>query len=233
MINRRYNSTCIIIPVYNEAKMVGRTIEEVLKNFPHVICINDGSTDESEFVLEQIAQIKTINHPINLGQGAAIQTGIDFALQDKKLEFFVTFDADGQHGINDVKNMIDSIQGSNTDIILGSRFLGSTQNMSALKKFILKLAIKFSNLTTGLTLTDTHNGLRVFNRKVAEKLNITMSDMAHASEITQRIADEKFVYKEMPVTITYTEYSVMKSHNPNLNAINILFDTLLHKVTKK
>ena len=235
MVTKKNNPTaCIIIPVYNEAKVVGDTVIELKKFFSHIVCVNDGSTDGSLKVLDGVGGITIVNHPINLGQGAALQTGIDYALQNETIDFFVTFDADGQHGIDDVNTMLEYMRDHiDVDIVLGSRFLGSTENMSALKKRILKLAVKFSNFTTGLKLTDAHNGLRVFNRKVAERLNITMPDMAHASEILQRIADEKFVFVELPVHITYTDYSVAKSHNPNLNAVNILFDTLLHKVTKK
>jgi hypothetical protein len=129
--------------------------------------------------------------------------------------------------------MVDYIKNHPVDIVLGSRFLGHAENISTVKKIILKLAVIFSNTATGLHLTDAHNGLRVFNRTFAEKINITMPDMAHATEIIQRIAETKTPYKELPITITYTDYTVVKSHNPNLNAVNIVFDTLLRKVTKK
>lgn len=103
--------------------------------------------------------------------------------------------------------------------------------MKASKRIILKMAIKFSNMTSGLKLTDTHNGLRVFNRTVAESMQITVPDMAHASEILEIIADKKYRYIEIPVTIEYTEYSQSKGQSI-INAINIGFDTLLRKVSK-
>jgi len=223
--------TYIIIPVYNEEKVIVSVVKKVLKNFSNVVCINDGSTDSSAAeILKTEAHL--VNHPVNMGQGAAIQTGIEYALQDKNIKYFVTFDADGQHSLADVEAMLKYIKEHQVDIVLGSRFLGSAQNLTGFRKFILKLAVKFSNFTTGLKLTDAHNGLRVFNRKVAENLHITMPDMAHASEIIHRIAEHNFRYKEVPVTITYTDYSKAKGQSA-INAVNITFDILLQKVIKK
>lgn len=220
----------IIIPVYNEGKVINGVIKSVLKQFKHVICVNDGSADNSS---EEIAKTKAylIEHPINMGQGAALQTGIEFACHIPEVKYFVTFDADGQHRIEDVLTMLKEIRGGTYDIILGSRFLGEAIGMKTSKLTVLKLAIWFSNLTSGLRLTDTHNGLRVFNRRVAEELQITLPDMAHASEILEIIAEKKYSYKEIPVTIEYTDYSRAKGQSI-INAVNIGFDTLLRKFTK-
>ena len=225
------SNVAIIIPVYNEGKVIASVVKNVLKQFDFVVCVNDGSKDNSE---SEIAKTKArlVNHPVNMGQGAALQTGIEYALQFPQIEYFVTFDADGQHSLADAQKMLQYLQKNKVDVVLGSRFLGTAKNMSKLKKVILKLAVRFSNATSGIKLTDTHNGLRVFNRKFAEIINITQSDMSHASEIIQRIAETKTPFKELPVTITYTDYTVAKSHNPNLNAVNIVFDTLLRKLVK-
>ncbi len=223
----------IIIPVYNEAKVVREVVVSVLKKYDNVVCVNDGSKDDSAQEVKKTKAV-LINHPFNLGQGAAIQTGVEYALQDPKARYFVTFDADGQHSLKDVEKMLAYIRNhKKIDIVLGSRFRGKAVDMVRLKKVILKLAVLFSNITTGIKLTDTHNGLRVFNRQFAEKLNITLPDMSHASEVIQRISDEKFRFAELPTTVTYTDYTIAKSHNPNLNVINIVFDTLLQKVTKR
>jgi glycosyltransferase involved in cell wall biosynthesis len=225
-----YSDTAIIIPVYNEEPVIKKVILQVLAHFDHVVCVDDGSKDAS---VNEIAQTKAylIEHPINMGQGAALQTGVEFARQLGKVKYFVTFDADGQHRIEDVEAMIKEIQTGDFDIILGSRFLGKTIGMSKSKMIILKLAIKFTNLTSGLRLTDTHNGLRVFTRKVAEDLQITLPDMAHASELLEIIAEKKYSYKEIPVTIEYTDYSRSKGQSI-INAVNIGIDMLLRKFTK-
>ena len=228
MIN---SSVAIIIPVYNESKVIRSVLDSVLEQYKYVVCINDGSTDGSA---KQILKTKAylIEHPINMGQGAALQTGVEFARQ-LPVDYFVTFDADGQHRLDDVSLMLETIGDKNNeyDIVLGSRFLGNTIGMKASKRHILKLAIKFSNLSSGIKLTDTHNGLRVFNRHVAETMQITMPDMAHASEILEIMANEKYCYTEVPVTIEYTDYSRAKGQTL-INAVNIGFDTLLRKVGK-
>jgi polyprenyl-phospho-N-acetylgalactosaminyl synthase len=221
----------VIIPVYNEVEVIADVIKKVTRQFKNVICIDDGSVDGSGDV---IAKTKTtlITHPLNLGQGAALQTGIDYALQTGDYEYFVTYDSDGQHDLKDVQFMLDTIKKKKVDIVLGSRFLGKAENITWVRQTMLRLALIFSNRTTGVRLTDTHNGLRVFNRKVAAQLDITMPDFAHASEIIERIAHKKFTYEEVPVTILYTDYS-RRNAQPILNSVNIGFDMLLTRITRK
>lgn len=222
-------NTAIIIPVYNEAEVVANVVNTVLEEYKYVICINDGSKDNSSLEIAK-TNAYLIEHPINMGQGAALQTGIEFARQ-LPVDYFVTFDADGQHRLLDVGVMLKEIKKDKYDIILGSRFLGEAIGMKKSKEIILKLAIKFSNATSGIKLTDTHNGLRVFNRHVAETMQITLPDMAHASEILEIIATQRYRYTEVPVTIEYTDYSRAKGQTL-INAINIGFDTVLRKITK-
>jgi len=226
----KYGDSAIIIPVYNEAQVIKQVVDSISKEFKYVICVNDGSIDNSA---SEIAKTEAylIEHPINMGQGAALQTGIEFARQIAEINYFVTFDADGQHRIEDVKTMLQTIKKGSYDIILGSRFLGDSVGMKKSRLAILKLAIKFSNLTSGLKLTDTHNGLRVFTRKVAEEIQITMPDMSHASEILEIIATKKYKYAEVPVTIEYTDYSMAKGQSI-INAVNIGFDMLLRKISR-
>lgn len=219
----------VIIPVYNEGKVIKSVIDKVLKEYKYVVCINDGSSDNSR---EEILKTKAyfVDHPINMGQGAALQTGIEFA-RSLPVEYFVTYDADGQHRLEDVREMIRTIKRDKTDFVLGSRFLGKEAvNMPKIKRIILKMAIRFSNITSGVKLTDTHNGLRVFNRKVANSIQITLPDMAHASEILEIIYRNKYTYTEVPVVIEYTDYSRGKGQSI-INAVNIAFDTLLRKVS--
>lgn len=220
-----YTTTAIIIPVYNEGKVIRGVVNNVLKEFKHVICVNDGSRDNSA---DEILQTKArlVNHPINMGQGAALQTGIEYARLLPDVDSFVTFDADGQHRISDVKHMLKVLKEQKVNIVLGSRFLGKVENISPIKKQVLKLATAFSNATSGLKLTDTHNGLRVFDRYTAERMQITMPDMAHASEILTLIKRNNLTYVEAPVTIAYTDYSKAKGQSI-FNAVNIVFDLML------
>ena len=223
-------NTVLIIPVYNESEVIRGVVEDALKSFDIIVCVNDGSTDSSAVEISK-TKAYLVNHPINMGQGAALQTGVDQEKEVPGVENFVMFDADGQHRIEDVMTMLRTLSTGKHDIVLGSRFLGSTVGMKRSKEVLLKLAIKFSNFTSGVQLTDTHNGLRVFNRHVAETMQITMPDMAHASEILEIIAKQKYRYIEVPVTIEYTEYSRSKGQ-AMINAINIGFDTLLRRITR-
>ena len=222
--------TVIIVPVYNEAKVIGSVLQSILKRFSRVVCVNDGSSDQSAAEISKTSAI-LIDHPINMGQGAALQTGIEFARGMPSVKYFVTFDADGQHRLKDAVAMVEELRRGKCDIVLGSRFLGKATNLKKSKALVLKLAIKFSNSMSGVKLTDTHNGLRAFNRRVANSLQITMPDMAHASEILTIIATQKYRYKEMPVVIEYSDYSLSKGQGL-INAINIGFDVTLRKLTK-
>lgn len=224
------NDVALIVPVYNEGQVIREVIREAKTKYNKVICVNDGSGDNSSYEIQKGGGI-LINHPINMGQGAALQTGINYALQDQSTEYLVTYDADGQHQLNDVAKLLKVIRDQKVDMVLGSRFLGRTENISRSKKALLKLAIKFSNITTGVKLTDTHNGLRVMSRRAAELMQLKSSDYAHASEIIERIAQKKLTYCEVPVTIVYTDYSKSKGQSL-LNAINIASDMFMGKVFK-
>ncbi|RMH93339.1 glycosyltransferase family 2 protein [Lysobacter pythonis] len=225
-----YSNVAIVIPAYNEGSAIKNTILAIPHSFPNVIVVDDGSRDDTPSrVLETHARL--IKHPINLGQGAGLQTGIDAALLDPNIEYIVTFDADGQHRIEDVESMLAYAKQHKIQIVMGSRFLGKAINMPQMKRLILKLAVWFSNTTTGVTLTDTHNGLRVIHRSAAERLKLELPDFSHASEIVERIGEERFSYAEVPVTIIYSEYSRSKGQSM-INAINIAFDAILRKVIK-
>jgi polyprenyl-phospho-N-acetylgalactosaminyl synthase len=220
-----------VVPVYNEAEVIGSVIAGILEACPHVVCVNDGSSDASaDAILDAGAFL--VNHPINMGQGAALQTGIEFARLLPGVTRFVTFDADGQHRVEDALRMLAVLDETGVDIVLGSRFLGEVNGASALRRAVLKMAVRFSNATSGVKLTDAHNGLRAFNRHVADTMRITTSDMTHASEIIEIISRNGYTYVEVPVTIDYTEYSTQKAQ-PVLNAVNIAFDTLLRKVSSR
>lgn len=226
----RATDTAVIIPVYNEAAKIGDVIDSVRKIFPFVICVNDGSADRSSPAILR-HQAVLVEHPFNLGQGAALQTGLEYALQFSDIKYFVTFDADGQHDINDAETMLKALRSEKLDVVLGSRFLGKTVNLSPFRKHFLKLAVVVTNFLSGVKLTDTHNGLRVFNRKFAKAVDIKMNRMAHASEIVDKLGRGTWRYKELPVNINYSEYS-QRDAQSLLNSVNILTDILLSKARR-
>jgi hypothetical protein len=122
----------------------------------------------------------------------------------------VTFDADGQHHIEDVPRMLEALAESGADLALGSRFLGTTIGMTEGRRRLLQAATYFTKLTTGLSLSDCHNGLRVLTAKAVKALNLRQNRMAHASEILSGIRQHHLSYVEVPVTISYTQYSRQK-----------------------
>src|SRR5690606_171173 len=101
-----------------------------------------------------------VRHPVNLGQGAALQTGIEYALS-LGAEYIVNFDADGQHDSSEIMGMVAALKESGTEIALGSRFLGGVENLPRSRRSMLKAAILFTRLTSGGSFTDVHNGFRV------------------------------------------------------------------------
>lgn len=210
--------------MYNEATVVGSVIEGLLPYFPNVVCVDDGSRDGSQEVARAAGAV-VVQHPINLGQGAALQTGISYALQDPDMESIVTFDADGQHRVEDAIEMVKRVQDGEADIVLGSRFLDDRTQISPMKRLVLKTAAIQMRLATGLRLTDAHNGLRAFNRTVAAGFDITQNRMAHASELIHQLAKMKPAYVEHPVEIIYTDYSKAKGQSL-LNSVNILAELL-------
>lgn len=215
----------VVIPVFNEDQVIADVIEEVRATFPNVVCVDDGSGDESA---SRVAGTRAhlVRHPINMGQGASLQTGLAYALARPGAKFFVTFDADGQHQVSDVERMVELARGGEADVVLGSRFLEQAEDVPWLKRVVLRVAVALSPTARKLRLTDAHNGLRVLTRPVAEGLRISMNGMAHASEIVSFLARSNAKVQEVPVTIRYTEYSMSKGQSL-VNGVNILFDLSL------
>ncbi|MGV8968101.1 MAG: glycosyltransferase family 2 protein [Cellulomonas sp.] len=218
------NETWLVVPLFNEATVIHDVITLALGTFPHIVCVDDGSTDDSA-AQARTAGAVVVSHPINLGQGAAIQTGIDYVLRQPEAEFLVTFDSDGQHQIEDAVAMVGRLQLGEADVVFGSRFLDGRTKPGLIKKLVLKTAIAFSNVTSGVHLTDAHNGLRAFNRKAAGAITIKQNRMAHASEITEQVGKAGLRYVEQPVHILYTDYSRSKGQSV-LNSVNILTELL-------
>lgn len=219
----------VVIAAYNEGSAVAEVVAGLLGRCGVVIVVDDGSSDcTAEVALAAGAHV--VRHPMNLGQGAALQTGIDYAVR-VGAQYIVTFDADGQHSADEIAPMVRHLIERQVDIVLGSRFLGQTVNMPRSKAFTLWLAVRFTRLTTGLHLTDTHNGFRALTRECARKLRIRQNRMAHASEILDEIAAKKLRYVEFPVTITYTAYSVAKGQRV-LNSVAIIKDQVMGRLAK-
>ena len=221
-------SIFVIIPCYNEATVIRKTVEEVLEKGYRVVIVDDCSKDNSKKQLRGLP-VYYLRHRVNMGQGAALQTGIDFAKR-KGATYFVTFDADGQHDSNDIPGMIEFLEKENADIVFGSRFLpGSKTNVSRSRSFALNLGRYINYFVSGIMLSDSFNGLRLFSKKTADKIRITENRMAHPVEFLMLTASKKLKYAEYPVSIHYSEYSKGKGLK-NRDGIKILVEMFLYKI---
>ncbi len=220
-------STWLVVPAYNEAQVIRGTLQAAQGWFENIVVVDDCSQDEtSQLALRAGAHV--CRHPVNLGQGAALQTGIDYALA-QGAERIVTFDADGQHLPADAQHMVGVLDQGDCDVVLASRFLGRAEGISLGRRLVLKTATWYTRLTTGLAITDTHNGLRAFTREAARAIRIRHNRMAHASEILETIGRLGLRYREVPCTIVYTEYSKAKGQRLT-GAFSILADLYLRKL---
>ena len=219
------SDTLIVVPVYSEAPVIAEVVTELAQYFPNIYCVDDGSIDGSgEKALGAGAHV--IWHPMNLGQGAALQTGIEAGLENADIKYFVTFDGDGQHSPTDALDMVRTLRKNEFDVVFGSRFLDERTELTFAKRAVLKAAVTYTNWLTGLKLTDAHNGLRAFNQSVANSIKLQHDGMAHATEIVNQIGKGGFRYCERPVHIVYTDYSKAKGQSL-WNSVNILFDLIL------
>ena len=224
MLSEKLNAW-IVVPAFNEAGVIGDVITDVRSVFTNVVCVDDGSEDGTGDIARR-AGAHLVRHPVNLGQGAAIQTGVEYARRQPGAQVFATFDADGQHRVKDLVTMIERLETDGVDVVIGTRFGPGVSRPPLLKRVVLQTAARLSPRGRRLGLTDTNNGLRVFNKTVADGLDITMSGMSHATEFIILIDENRWRVAEEPVEVLYTEYSQSKGQ-PLLNGVNIIFDGFL------
>ena len=225
--NMDFSDTWLIVPCYNEGQVIREVLEHARETFPNIVAVNDGSSDNSSLEIHR-AGAHLVNHPVNLGQGAAIQTGVEYARAQAGSKYFVTFDADGQHQVKDVVAMVQRLRSEPIDIIVGTRFgrpRAEDDQVPLIKRIVLKTVVMLSPRTRRLGLTDAHNGLRVLRRDVLAQLDLRQNRMAHASEIIRQIGATGMPWREFPVHIVYTDYSRAKGQSL-WNSVNILVDLL-------
>ncbi|MGH7486865.1 MAG: glycosyltransferase family 2 protein [Thermoanaerobaculia bacterium] len=217
----------VVIPAYNEQTVVFQVVQEVRAEFSNVVVVDDGSFDAT-FAEARRGGAIVLRHLINRGQGAALRTGIEYSLL-KGASVVATFDADGQHRVEDVRRLAGALESSGADVVIGSRFLGATSNIPPVRRGLLRLATIFMRLSSGVALTDAHNGLRAMTRQAAARMDLTIDGMAHASEIVDLIRRHNLRVTEVPVLIRYSEYSMRKGQS-GLAAFRIAFDYLMKRL---
>jgi len=221
-------NTYIVIAAYNE----GNSIKKVLKllkkaGYNNIVVVDDGSKDHTyDAALSE--DVYVIRHVINRGQGASLKTGIDFALE-QGADIIVTFDADGQHRVEDIPAMINPVIRKECEVTLGSRFLNNIE-MPWFRRVTLKAAVLILWVFYGIRMTDAHNGFRAMSRKAAKMIDITSDRMEHASQIVEEIHKKRIKFKEVPVTIVYTDYSMQHGHGGVMQALHVFVNMLIRKI---
>lgn len=221
----------VVVAAYNEEAKIADVLTDLRQHgYAHIVVVDDGSKDNTTLVAEK-AGATVLHHVVNRGQGAALKTGLDYALSEGA-EVIITFDGDGQHQAKDIAKLIAPIEHGEAEVVLGSRFLkGSRSNLPLIKKILLPGARLLIRIMYHIKTTDSHNGLRALSRHAAQTIQIKANGMEHASEILEEIAAKQLRYTEVPVDIRYTEYSITHGQSP-LNAFNILFKMLIKKLMR-
>ena len=221
------NQTFVVIPSYNEGKAIRQTIMSLRGQY-EVVLVDDCSSDGTLEAVQDLP-VHYLRHEINLGQGAALQTGMEYAYR-QGATVVVHFDADGQHNADDIPRFIDALDKQQVDIVLGSRFLrdDDVKAIPPARQVLLRVARIVNGLVTGLWLTDAHNGFRVMNRTALSAIHLRENRMAHATEILIQIRRTNLRYAELATHIIYTDYSQAKGQRWQ-GAFNILFDVFVNK----
>jgi glycosyltransferase involved in cell wall biosynthesis len=214
----------VLIAAYNEGGRLGATLQGLCRLYDNVVVVDDGSTDDTAAVA-LTHPVWLLRHLVNLGQGAALQTAIAFALE-RGAEILVTFDADGQHCPEDIAVLVEPVHEGRADVVLGSRFVGQAVGIPWGRRLVLRFGVLFTRLFSHIRVTDTHNGLRAFSRHAAKQIHITHDRMAHASEILDEIRAHRLRFEEVPVTIHYTSGTLAKGQS-SWNALKIVGQLLL------
>ncbi len=219
----------VVIPAYNEGRVLASTIRSLLPYGYSIVVVDDGSSDGAADILQDLT-VHYLRHPVNLGQGAALQTGMDYALA-QGAEYIVHFDADGQHPAEGIPSLIEPILRGECDIAVGSRFL-DPENVKLIprgRRILLRGAVVISGILTNLWLSDAHNGFRALSHAAAKKIRLHENGFAHATEFLDEVRRAGLRLREVPVAILYSDYSQAKGQ-PASNSVNILIDVLLRKV---
>lgn len=224
-------SVFVVVPAYNEGKVIRSTLRPLMKLNYSIVVVDDGSTDDTWSILVDLP-VHALRHPLNLGQGAALQTGMAFALR-QGAKIIVHFDADGQHRVEDIDVLVGPLRKGELDVVLGSRFVreGDRKAVPASRRVLLQGAVIVNGLMTGVWLSDAHNGFRALTAEAAGKIMLCENGFAHASEILSYIRRMQLRYGERPTRIIYSEYSKAKGQSI-WNAFNILVDVFLGRVFK-
>ena len=213
-----------VIPAYNESKNITKVLAKVMPLVDEVIVVDDSSADNT-YELVELTKAIALRHPINRGQGAALQTGDEYAL-NHGADIIVHFDADDQFKAEEIKDLIAPIVAGQADAVFGSRFLGSA-NFPFTKRVIIMPLARLINRLFGIKMSDPQSGFRALNRATLEQIKIENRGMAHCSEILYKTFKTKARVLEVPITVTYHEFDQSFG-----GGFKIIKDLLIHNFIK-
>lgn len=227
-----FDNTYILIPVYNEEIKIKDVVNSLKSHFSNILLINDASEDNTQRIIDEL-NVESITHPINLGQGGAIKTGIEFLLNDLSSKYVITFDADGQHSTEDAIKLAELLNADTYDLILGSRFLDQDFEVEIpfIKRYLLKSAVRLISFLTKLDITDVHNGLKGYKLDSLKKIKFMSDKYSFENEIYFEIKRNNFNFTEFPTKVIYSDYSKSKGQSV-FNSLVILED-LLYLIFKR
>lgn len=220
----KWGDLAVVIPSFNEGSVLSETLS-VLAEFPLVVLVDDASTDDTSEIVKSFTNLLYIQHALNRGQGAALETGFEFLRRYSQVRYIATFDADGQHSVDDLKSMYNLIKNNNLCVVLGSRFLGQKYAKNSLKQKLLTMYAKSIKVFVRIPVTDAHNGLRIFHIDFVRNVHLSTDGFGHADEILRAIKNGGYTFEEHFTKITYTSYSLKKGQ-PLINGVNLLFDKI-------
>ena len=211
------------IPAYNEEKNIAKIIVELKKTVDQIIVCDDGSDDSTSMIAKSLGVI-VINHPKNLGYGSAIKS-IFLKAKEINADILVTVDADGQHRTQDITKVIEPIKKGDADLIIGSRFLGvSEEKIPEYRKIGIKIITKVTNSSLKNKITDSQSGFRAYSKKVISELNVSDMGMGISTEILIKSSSLGFRIAEVPIKILYDGDT--STHNPISHGTSVLFSTV-------
>ena len=214
--------TVIGIPAFNEEKNIASIIMKLKKVTDHIIVCNDGSTDMTEEISKKL-DVVVINHSRNMGYGSAIRS-IFLKAKELQADILVTFDADGQHRVEDIQSVTQPIIDNKADIVIGSRFLENKSDIPEYRKFGIKVITKITNSSLKEKLTDSQSGFRAYSKNVLKDVTPSESGMGVSTEILIKASNASHKIAEVPITIMYG--SDTSTHNPVSHGTSVLFSTI-------
>ena len=210
------------IPAYNEEKNIAKIIIKLKKITDSIIVCDDGSSDMTSEIAKNLGVI-VISHKKNMGYGAAIRTIFEKSAEIGS-DILVTFDADGQHRIEDVSRVLHPLENSEADIVIGSRFLGKQSNVPNYRKLGIKVITQVTNSSIKTKLTDSQSGFRAYSKQVLSKISLSEIGMGISTEILIKASSEGLRITEVPITILYSGDT--STHNPVSHGTSVLFSTI-------